>query len=412
IRETDPGYHDIPLYSRFKQVEYKGVPHPLSGDYTPREQEDIDDSLYVYGKYGPQPQCSIPTESATSSTAFSTCQSNDSDEELGDVTNHSVNDDQIPTPSTEQVTNVTSKTQSQVPTPTQTVDPSCAQHVKPPRQPLRTPQTSSPIPTNNRNNWNQQMEKELGAGYSFQRKTCFVCGSFSHLIKDYDYYEKKMAREDALKSKRMVHVDVRQATPTWTNTDRVNKANQFTPRPVQLSNIRPNLSTASRTINTGRVNVNPGRVNVNPGHENVNSDSVHVKSVTQIKSAASRVNTGKRYINSGCVHINTARVNRPVSNKPSPKPSQVKFKSQNKYFSKQISPENGLFSNNTAYKSNIYVVKGKMGTAVKTSAGCVWRKTSPLSNTNSGPNPDSYVHVYQGPQGRPKPMKAWVPKRN
>ncbi|GJV15290.1 hypothetical protein Tco_1360613 [Tanacetum coccineum] len=30
LRETDPGYYDIPLYSRFKQVEYKGVPHPLS----------------------------------------------------------------------------------------------------------------------------------------------------------------------------------------------------------------------------------------------------------------------------------------------------------------------------------------------------------------------------------------------
>ncbi|GJW12438.1 putative ribonuclease H-like domain-containing protein [Tanacetum coccineum] len=104
------------------------------------------------------------------------------------------------------------------------------------------------------------------------------------------------------------------------------------------------------------------------------------------------VNTGKRYINSGCVHINTARVNRPVSNKPSPKPSQVKFNSQNKYFSKQSSPANRPFSRNTAYKSNIYAVKGKMGTAVKTSAGCVWRKTSPLSNTNSGPIPDSYVH--------------------
>ncbi|GJX51786.1 retrovirus-related pol polyprotein from transposon TNT 1-94 [Tanacetum coccineum] len=48
FRETDAGNYDIPLYSRFKQVEYKGVPHPLSGDYTPREQEDIDDSLYEY----------------------------------------------------------------------------------------------------------------------------------------------------------------------------------------------------------------------------------------------------------------------------------------------------------------------------------------------------------------------------
>ncbi|GJS18311.1 putative ribonuclease H-like domain-containing protein [Tanacetum coccineum] len=77
FRETDAGNYDIPLYSRFKQVEYKGVPHPLSGDYTPREQEDIDDSLYEYGKYGPQPQSPSPTESDASSTVYSTCQSND-----------------------------------------------------------------------------------------------------------------------------------------------------------------------------------------------------------------------------------------------------------------------------------------------------------------------------------------------
>ncbi|GJY44201.1 ribonuclease H-like domain-containing protein [Tanacetum coccineum] len=104
IRETDPGYHDIPLYSRFKQVEYKGVPHPLSGDYTPREQEDIDDSLYEYGKYGPQPQTPSPTVSNASSIVFSTCQSNDRNANHG--------------------------TLSKVPTPTQTVDPSCAQHVE------------------------------------------------------------------------------------------------------------------------------------------------------------------------------------------------------------------------------------------------------------------------------------------
>ncbi|GJX66148.1 ribonuclease H-like domain-containing protein [Tanacetum coccineum] len=141
-RETDAGYNDKPLYSRFKQVEYKGVPHPLSGDYTPREQEDIDDSLYEYGKYGPQPQSPSPTVSDTSSTVYSTCQSNDSDGELGAVSDHSVNDDpihdHIPIPSIEQVTIATQKTQPQVPKPQQTVDPSCAQHVKTPRQPIRT----------------------------------------------------------------------------------------------------------------------------------------------------------------------------------------------------------------------------------------------------------------------------------
>ncbi|GKF60857.1 hypothetical protein Tco_0177643, partial [Tanacetum coccineum] len=47
VRERDAGNFQIPLYSRFKQVEYKGVPHPLSGDYTPREQEDIDSNCLV-----------------------------------------------------------------------------------------------------------------------------------------------------------------------------------------------------------------------------------------------------------------------------------------------------------------------------------------------------------------------------
>ncbi|GJZ99527.1 putative ribonuclease H-like domain-containing protein [Tanacetum coccineum] len=354
FRETDAGYYDIPLYSRFKQVEYKGVPHPLSGDYTPREQEDIDDSLYEYGKYGPQPQSPSPTESDASSTVYSTCQSNDSDGEQGAVSDHSVNDDpihdHIPIPSIEQVTIATQKTQPQVPKPQQTVDPSCAQHVKTPRQPFRTPVTPSPIPSYNRQNWNQRMERNLGAGYSFERKPCFVCGSLSHLIKNCDYYEKKMAREAALKSKRVVHADVRQATPAWTNTNRVNKANQFTPRPVQLSNIRPNLSTASTTFKTGRVNVNTGHGNVST----VSSAGTH------IKSGSSKFNTGKQNVNSGSVHVNTARVNRPVSNQ-------------------------------TSYKTSRNFPQGQLGTAVKTSAGCVWRKVIPLSNTNSGPTPESNV---------------------
>ncbi|GJZ09263.1 putative ribonuclease H-like domain-containing protein [Tanacetum coccineum] len=143
----------------------------------------------------------------------------------------------------------------------------------------------------------------------------------AHKLADCDYYEKKMAREAALKSQRVVHADVRQATPAWTNTNRVNKANQFTPRPVQLNNIRPNLSTASKTIKTGRVNVNTG-------HGTVSTVS---SAGTQIKSGSSRFNTGKQNVNSGSVHVNTARVNRPVSNqtsnKTSPKLSQVNLKS-------------------------------------------------------------------------------------
>ncbi|GKE75964.1 hypothetical protein Tco_1542084 [Tanacetum coccineum] len=174
LRETDPGYYDIPLYSRFKQVEYKGVPHPLSGDYTPREQEDIDDSLYEYGKYGPQPQSPSPTVSNASSIVFSICPSNDSNEELGAVSDAS---------STHYSTCQSNDSDGELGTV-----------------------------TDNSVHDDSTNATYLGAGYSFERKPCFVCGSLSHLIKDCDYYEKKMAREAALKSKRVVHADVRQAS--------------------------------------------------------------------------------------------------------------------------------------------------------------------------------------------------------
>ncbi|GJX40216.1 putative ribonuclease H-like domain-containing protein [Tanacetum coccineum] len=67
-----------PSYSRFtKTNDFKGVPPPLSGDYTPKPQEEIDDALYVYGKKGPQkPEISVSDEN---SSEHSTCQSNNSE---------------------------------------------------------------------------------------------------------------------------------------------------------------------------------------------------------------------------------------------------------------------------------------------------------------------------------------------
>ncbi|GJW43743.1 putative ribonuclease H-like domain-containing protein [Tanacetum coccineum] len=78
-----------PLYSRFtKTNDFKGVPHPLSGDYTPTPQEEIDESLYVYGKKGPQePE---PNVSDDRSSEYSTCQSNDSEGSIGTSSEHSV----------------------------------------------------------------------------------------------------------------------------------------------------------------------------------------------------------------------------------------------------------------------------------------------------------------------------------
>ncbi|GJY39687.1 hypothetical protein Tco_0426051 [Tanacetum coccineum] len=58
---TEEDFIDKPLYGRFSKTDsFKGVPHPLTRDYTPKPQQEIDESLYVYGKKGPQkPKTSV-----------------------------------------------------------------------------------------------------------------------------------------------------------------------------------------------------------------------------------------------------------------------------------------------------------------------------------------------------------------
>ncbi|GJU10516.1 putative ribonuclease H-like domain-containing protein [Tanacetum coccineum] len=222
-----------PLYSRFtKTNDLKGVPHPLSGDYTPSPQEEIDESLYVYGKKGPQePEPSIsrvPSEVYVSSPITTT--------EIG-----------VSAPKSKEV------------------EPSCVSHIKTPRQPIKDQAT----PKVNRKNWNAMMERKLGEGYSFTKKKCFVCGSLSHLIKDCDYYEKKKARE--AKVKRAVNTGNGMAKPVWTNANRVNHSNKFVPRSVQLNAGRPNINSVRPNINTGRTNINSVRPRVNAVGSNVNT---------------------------------------------------------------------------------------------------------------------------------------------
>ncbi|GJW66039.1 putative ribonuclease H-like domain-containing protein [Tanacetum coccineum] len=89
--------------------------------------------------------------------------------------------------------------------------------------------TGSETPKVNRKNWNAMKERELGEGYSFTKKKCFVCGSLSHLIKDCDYYEKKMARKAEFKKQRVFNT-------------------------VQLNTDRPNINSV-RPNNTGRTNI-------------------------------------------------------------------------------------------------------------------------------------------------------------
>ncbi|GJX56038.1 hypothetical protein Tco_0285935 [Tanacetum coccineum] len=165
-----------------------------------------------------------------------------------------------------------------------------------------------------------------------------------------------MAREAEVK--RVVNTGNRVAKPVWTNANRVNHANQFVPRSVQLNAGRPKLNSVRPNINTGRTNINSVRPKVN---------AVSPK-------------------------VNTVRFRQPVPNKTSnsssPKRPQMNQMNQRRDFSKSYSSVRRPFAKSTAQMSHFNAVMGSWGSAVKTSAS------------------------YNGPQGRPKPVKAWVPKRD
>ncbi|GJW41478.1 retrovirus-related pol polyprotein from transposon TNT 1-94 [Tanacetum coccineum] len=116
------------------------------------------------------------------------------------------------------------------------------------------------------------------------------------------------------------------------------------PRSVQLNAGRPNFNSVRPNINTGRTNINSVRPKVNAVSSNVN----------------------------------TVRSRQPVPHKTS---------------NTQMSHSNA--------------VMGIWGSAVKTSASYNWRNSRPNFHYNSGPTFIRTVNA-KGPQGRPKPAKAWV----
>ncbi|GJS44692.1 ribonuclease H-like domain-containing protein [Tanacetum coccineum] len=249
---TEEDFVAKPLYNRFSKTDnLKGVPHPLTGDYTPKPQQEIDESLYVYGKKGPQKH-----KTSVSDDKFnedSTCQSNDSEGSFGNPSEHSseFESESISVPKEMSASKSVTTNEKVVSEPKpKDVEPSCVTHVKTPRQPVKNQET----PKVNRKNWNEMMERELGEGYSFIKKKCFVCGSLSHLIRDCDFYEKKMAREAEIKKQRVFNT-------------------------VQLNVVKPNSNSVRPNVNTGRANINSGRANVNSVRQNVNSVRSNVNTV-------------------------------------------------------------------------------------------------------------------------------------
>ncbi|GJU72154.1 hypothetical protein Tco_1263559 [Tanacetum coccineum] len=196
------------LYSRFSKTDnFKGVPHPLIGDYTPKPQEEIDDSLYVYGKKGPQkPETSVSDDKFSENSVTS------------------------------------SKEVMSEPKPKE-AEPSCVIHVKTSSQPMKNQGT----PKAKGKNWNEMMERELGEEAELKTQRVFNTG-------------KRVAKPVWNNANRVNHGNQFVPRPVQLNTGKAN-----------VNSVRPNVNTGRANVNTGRVNVNSVRQNVNSVRSNVNT---------------------------------------------------------------------------------------------------------------------------------------------
>ncbi|GJQ93249.1 putative ribonuclease H-like domain-containing protein [Tanacetum coccineum] len=133
------------------------------------------------------------------------------------------------------------------------------EHVKTPRESVKKvennkqakyPRKNSQSPRGNKRNWNNLMTQKLGSNFEFKNKACYVCGSFNHLIKDCDFYEKKMVEK-----------------PVWNNASRVNHQNsQRLTHPHPKGNFVPKavlMKSGHKTLNTARQNSSKAAVSVN-----------------------------------------------------------------------------------------------------------------------------------------------------
>ncbi|GKB69273.1 hypothetical protein Tco_0930685 [Tanacetum coccineum] len=132
-------------------------------------------------------------------------------------------------------------------------------HVKSPRESVKKvenneqakyPRKNSQSPRDNKRNWNNLMTQKLGSNFEFKNKACFVCESFNHLIKDCDFYEKKMMEK-----------------PVWNNARMVNHQNsQRTTHPHPKINFVPRavlMKSGFKTLNTARQSSSRVAVSVN-----------------------------------------------------------------------------------------------------------------------------------------------------
>nr|GEX00185.1 ribonuclease H-like domain-containing protein [Tanacetum cinerariifolium] len=224
---------DSPVNDRFAKVEgMHAVPPPKTGNYMPLKYDfGIDESKFTYG-----PKQSTTSESDAKTSDLDSCNSSSSEETLETVPKlveskpKVINEPKVwsaapiieeyESDSDDEYVSKASVKQEK---------PSCAfinivKHVKTPRQTAKEQNTCSQNSKPSKRDWNGLMFKKLGLGYVYTKKACFVCCSFSHLIRDCDFHEKRMAKQVEL-NKQKVNADRQKFSSQATSTSTTRKVN-------------------------------------------------------------------------------------------------------------------------------------------------------------------------------------------
>ncbi|GJV95294.1 putative ribonuclease H-like domain-containing protein [Tanacetum coccineum] len=270
------------FYSQSPKTSFKSlVPYSLEHmhrhvNHLEGPDREVDDSMFTYG-----PKQSKTSESDTQTSNFDSCESNSSVETLESVPEPVVVEPKVVSqpkvwsdaPIIEEYESDSDDEYVIQPSKEQE-KPSFAfvntvKHVKTPRETVKEQNTYSPSPKADKRDWNGLMSKRLGLGYGFTKKACFVCGSFSHLIRDCDFHEKRMAKQVELNKKKGKGTGQGENRPVWNNVQRLNHQNKFVPKAVltktgifPVNTARQNLSSQAATTSTAR-KVNTARPIVN-----------------------------------------------------------------------------------------------------------------------------------------------------
>ncbi|GKF15506.1 ribonuclease H-like domain-containing protein [Tanacetum coccineum] len=250
---------DSPVYDRFAKVEgMHAVPPPMTGIYmTPKYDFGIDESKFTYGA-----KQSKTSESDAKTRDLASCEPNSSVETPESVPKPVVNEPKaVSEPRVWSDAPIIEEYESDNDDEYMFKDsveqekPSCAfintiKHVKTPRQTVKEQDTCSQSPKVDKRDWNGLMSKKLGLGYGFTRKSCFVCGSFGHLIRDCDFHEKRMAKQFELNKQKGKGTGQGGNRPVWNNVQRLNHQNKFVQKAVLTKTGRFPVSAARQKFSS------------------------------------------------------------------------------------------------------------------------------------------------------------------